>query len=187
MLLVLVFLGFGILLGNVARSAVSDSLASARAPLRVVLPATHPAPTSGSTSSESSTAESSASASGAEAPQAAPEATPAPETSSNGSAPAASSPSSSGASEDGAKGSGSEGGSAESGAAPAKKLPPVKHVFVIMLSDEPYASVFGPSSTAPYLSGTLEHKGELLVRYDAVAHEELAERGGVDQRPGTDR
>jgi hypothetical protein len=43
-----------------------------------------------------------------------------------------------------------------------------------MLSDEPYASVFGPSSTAPYLSGALEHKGELLVRYDAVAHEELA-------------
>jgi phospholipase C len=47
-------------------------------------------------------------------------------------------------------------------------------VFVIMLSDEPYASVFGPSSAAPYLSDTLEHKGELLVRYDAVAHEELA-------------
>jgi hypothetical protein len=47
-------------------------------------------------------------------------------------------------------------------------------VFVVMLSDEPYASVFGPSSAAPYLSGTLEHKGELLVRYDAVAHEELA-------------
>jgi len=43
-----------------------------------------------------------------------------------------------------------------------------------MLSDQPYASVFGPSSAAPYLAGTLEHKGELLVRYDAVAHEELA-------------
>jgi hypothetical protein len=44
-----------------------------------------------------------------------------------------------------------------------------------MLSDEPYASVFGPSSAASYLSGALEHKGELLVRYDAVAHEELAD------------
>jgi phospholipase C len=50
----------------------------------------------------------------------------------------------------------------------------VKHVFAIVLSDEPYAAVFGPSSSAPYLSGTLEHEGELLVRYDAVAHEELA-------------
>jgi hypothetical protein len=43
-----------------------------------------------------------------------------------------------------------------------------------MLSDQPYAAVFGPASTAPYLSQTLERKGELLIRYDAVAHEELA-------------
>jgi phospholipase C len=48
-------------------------------------------------------------------------------------------------------------------------------VFVIMLSDEPYASVFGPASTAPYLSTTLEHKGELLARYDAIAHDGLAD------------
>jgi hypothetical protein len=47
-------------------------------------------------------------------------------------------------------------------------------VFVIMLSDEPYASLFGPESKAPYLANTLEHKGELLVRYDSVAHEALA-------------
>src|SRR6202034_1557661 len=45
---------------------------------------------------------------------------------------------------------------------------------VIMLSDEPYASVFGPGSTAPYLARTLEHKGELLAHYDAVAHQGLA-------------
>ncbi len=54
------------------------------------------------------------------------------------------------------------------------KLPPVKHVFVVMLDDEPYATVFGPASPAHYLTGTLEHKGELLVRYYAVAHEQLA-------------
>jgi hypothetical protein len=47
-------------------------------------------------------------------------------------------------------------------------------VFVIMLSDQPYASVFGPTAAAPYLSRTLEHKGELLVRYYAVAHQQLA-------------
>ena len=57
---------------------------------------------------------------------------------------------------------------------PSSKLPPVKHVFVVMLDDEPYATVFGPASPAHYLSGTLEHKGELLVRYYAVAHEQLA-------------
>jgi len=45
---------------------------------------------------------------------------------------------------------------------------------LIMLSDEPYAAVFGPESGAPYLAQTLERQGELLVRYYAVAHEELA-------------
>ena len=43
-----------------------------------------------------------------------------------------------------------------------------------MLDDEPYATAFGPASPAHYLTGTLEHKGELLVRYYAVAHEQLA-------------
>jgi hypothetical protein len=54
------------------------------------------------------------------------------------------------------------------------KLAQVKHVFVVMLDDEPYATVFGPASPAHYLAGTLERKGELLVRYYAVAHEQLA-------------
>ena len=43
-----------------------------------------------------------------------------------------------------------------------------------MLSDEPYALTFGPGSAAPYLAHTLERRGTLLTRYDAVAHEELA-------------
>ena len=43
-----------------------------------------------------------------------------------------------------------------------------------MLDNEPYAAVFGPESKAHYLAGTLEKKGELLLRYDAVAHEQLA-------------
>ena len=70
---------------------------------------------------------------------------------------------------------GGEGGSATPApSGSSSKLPPVKHVFVIMLSDQPYASVFGPTSRRRYLSQTLEHKGELLVRYYAVAHEQLA-------------
>jgi hypothetical protein len=55
------------------------------------------------------------------------------------------------------------------------KLPAIKHVFVVMLSGEPYASAFGPASQASYLTGTLEKQGELLVRYYAVAHEGLAD------------
>jgi hypothetical protein len=70
-------------------------------------------------------------------------------------------------------GQGSSGGG-EGSAGSSTKLPPVKHVFVVMLDDEPYATVFGPASPAHYLAGTLEHKGELLVRYYAVAHEQLA-------------
>jgi hypothetical protein len=60
-------------------------------------------------------------------------------------------------------------------AAPKKSsLPPIKHVFLIVLADQPYAQTFGPESPAPYLSHTLERRGELLVRYYAVAREELA-------------
>jgi hypothetical protein len=67
--------------------------------------------------------------------------------------------------------SGSEG---SSGAGAGSTLPHVKHVFVVMLDDEPYATVFGPASPAHYLAGTLERHGTLLVRYYAVAHEQLA-------------
>ncbi len=64
----------------------------------------------------------------------------------------------------------SSGGSTGAG---GSHLPPVKHVFLIVLADQPYAQTFGPESPAPYLARTLEHRGELLVRFYAVAHEEL--------------
>ncbi|HVR05790.1 MAG TPA: alkaline phosphatase family protein [Solirubrobacteraceae bacterium] len=70
-------------------------------------------------------------------------------------------------------GKGHSGGS--SGASTGSKLPPIKHVFVIMLADEPYALTFGPESPAPYVAHTLEHRGELLTRVYAVAHEGLAD------------
>jgi hypothetical protein len=165
-LLVLVFLGFGVLLGNVAATRPSASLASARSPLKVVLPSSEPAVPSTSTSAS---AEPSSTAS-SEPPAAESEPTPA-------AAPAAASPTTSTTAPSSSKGSSeaSEGAAPKPAAgSPAKKLPPIKHVFVIMLSDQPYAAVFGPSSAAPYLAGTLEHHGELLVHYDAVAHEELA-------------
>ncbi|MGH2854600.1 MAG: hypothetical protein ACRDLF_10490, partial [Solirubrobacteraceae bacterium] len=69
----------------------------------------------------------------------------------------------------------SGGASGGSGGAGGSRLPPVKHVFLIVLADEPYAQTFGPESPAPYIARTLEHRGELLVRFYAVAHEELAD------------
>lgn len=55
------------------------------------------------------------------------------------------------------------------------RLPAIKHVFVIVLDDVPYAESFGPEGKAHYLSHTLEAKGELLERYYAVAHQQLAD------------
>jgi hypothetical protein len=61
----------------------------------------------------------------------------------------------------------------ETAAAPPKKklppelpeepgLPPVQHVFVIVLADHGFEETYGPSSTATYISKTLPEKGELL-------------------------
>jgi hypothetical protein len=181
-LLVLVFLGFGVLLGNTAGSTVSDTLASSHAPLKVELPAAAGStPTSTTSSAESSAA---ASSSESSSPESEVEPTPTPAASAKTTTAAAqrtSGSSGSSGSKDEATGSekgssGSQGaGSESSSEGTLKKLPPIKHVWVIMLSDAPYASVFGPASAAPYLSKTLERQGELLARYDAVAHEELAD------------
>jgi phosphatidylinositol-3-phosphatase len=170
--LVLVFVAFGALLGSASGSNVDRTLAaSARRPLRLVLPAA------------SATTPVQAPSAGGEAPLAEPPAVEPAET------PTAASPArtargghsgaGTGAGEGGQGGEGGsgEGGSGETaaGAGAAAKLPAIKHVFVVMLADEPYASVFGPASSARYLAGTLERRGALLVRYDAVAHEELAD------------
>jgi len=174
-LLVLAFLGFGVLMGEAAKSRVADVPASARAPLRVVVGR------SASTSGASSEPQLPAGA-GDEAPSSEPETQPEPApaaapSTGTGTPSRSHAPSGSHAQSEGSQGaSPAPGGSSQSAAsAPAKRLPPIKHVFVIMLSDEPYAAAFGPSSTAPYLVDKLEHDGELLVRFDAVAHEELAD------------
>jgi len=53
-------------------------------------------------------------------------------------------------------------------------LPPVKHVFLIVLSDQGYANTFSPVSTDRYLSRTLPKQGELINNYYAVAGSPLA-------------
>ena len=51
-------------------------------------------------------------------------------------------------------------------------LPPVKHVFMIVLSDRGFTQSFGASSG--YLSGALRRQGELVLNYYAVAGAPLA-------------
>jgi len=53
-------------------------------------------------------------------------------------------------------------------------LPPVKHVFVIVLGENSYEESFGAASPAPYLAKTLAEKGELLSNYYAVTKGDLA-------------
>jgi phosphatidylinositol-3-phosphatase len=73
----------------------------------------------------------------------------------------------------------------ETAAAPPKKklppelpeepgLPPIQHVFVIVLADHGFEETYGPSSTATYISKTLPEKGELLSNYYAVTSGDLA-------------
>ena len=170
-LLVLAFVGFGVLLGNVAGSRVQDTLAAATRPrLKLVLPAASDAARATEAPSASS-----------ELPAA--QAQPTPEASApEAAAPAAPSttptPTPGGAKHEASNGG--EAGSRKDASPPASpggasKLPAIRHVFVVMLSDEPYAATFGPESAAPYLARTLEGQGELLVRYYAVAHEQLAD------------
>jgi phosphatidylinositol-3-phosphatase len=173
--LVLMFLAFGVIVGGVAGTPVQDTLAAdAGRHVKLILPAAAPAATASSEASPSSSAPSEPPAAESEpTPSAASPATPP----SSGTKPASGKSSSpSGSSGKGAEngGGGAGGSSTPAPSGSSSKLPPVKHVFVIMLSDQPYASVFGPSSPSPYLSQTLEHRGELLVRYYAVAHQQLA-------------
>ncbi len=184
-LLVFAFLGFGVVIGGAASTRVNATLASSSAPLRVVLPQTtaSAAPTTTSSSEPPPTGEatSTPTASASEPSTS----TPAVSTASTSSKSSTNSSGSGGGSSGGESGSaGSEGGSSGSEGASSgssgssgspSKPPPVKHVFVIMLAEQPSASVFGPASTAPYLSRTLEQRGELLVRYYGVAHQGLAD------------
>ena len=51
------------------------------------------------------------------------------------------------------------------------RLPAIKHVFVIMLENENYASTFGSPSADPYLASTLPREGALLQDYYGTGHE----------------
>lgn len=53
-------------------------------------------------------------------------------------------------------------------------LPPVKHVFLIVLGENSFEETFGATSPAPYLARTLAAKGELLTNFYGVTKGELA-------------
>ncbi len=163
--LVLAFVGFGALLGNAGSKA---TLSASSSPLHVVVPSTPS--TAGGGGAAGAGGGSSSEPTGTEAPSSEPEASPSEPASPNNAKQATSTtPNKAGEAEEAEQQGGAGGGSQPKHG----KLTEIKHVFVIMLSEEPYASDFGPESKDTYLAKTLEPKGALLARYDAVAHEGL--------------
>jgi phosphatidylinositol-3-phosphatase len=65
------------------------------------------------------------------------------------------------------------GAAAAAPTAGAANPPPIKHVFVLVLENENYDSIFGPQSKAPYLAKTLPSRGELLTHYYGIGHQSL--------------
>jgi phosphatidylinositol-3-phosphatase len=59
-------------------------------------------------------------------------------------------------------------------AAPAPAaLPPIRHVFVLMLENQSYHVTFGAATPAPYLAQTLAARGALLTQYYSIGHASL--------------
>jgi hypothetical protein len=61
------------------------------------------------------------------------------------------------------------------GVAPAAgaALPPVRHVFVVVLENKAFEESFGPESTATYLARDLPRQGQLLTQYHGTSHASL--------------
>jgi phospholipase C len=58
------------------------------------------------------------------------------------------------------------------GAALGAPLPPIRHVFVVMLENQPFDDTFGAKSQMRYLKGLPQH-GALAVNYFATSHASL--------------
>ncbi|MEA2458416.1 MAG: hypothetical protein QOC95_1388 [Thermoleophilaceae bacterium] len=60
-----------------------------------------------------------------------------------------------------------------SGVASASALPPIKHVWIVVLENKDFAKTFASDSKAPYLAKTLPSQGQLLTQYYGTGHESL--------------
>jgi len=62
---------------------------------------------------------------------------------------------------------------APSANAARESLPPIRHVFVLLLENQSYRVTFDGRSQAPYLARTLPARGALLTQYYAIGHASL--------------
>jgi hypothetical protein len=58
-------------------------------------------------------------------------------------------------------------------AAPASALPPIKHVFIIVMENKDQDVTFAANSQAPYLARTLPAMGQFMPNYFGIGHESL--------------
>jgi len=54
--------------------------------------------------------------------------------------------------------------------AAADRLPPVRHVFILVLENQSFRVTFGKNSPAPYLANELTSQGALLTHYYGIGH-----------------
>ncbi len=156
-------LAFGVVVGSGASSLASGSnapllvaLSPAATPASPSAPSAGPAPTSSPASSASPAAAATPAAVG-----------PPPTVTETIAAQTVTSPASGG-------GGGGGGGGSSPPPTTSSVLPPVKHVFIVMLSGQGYNQAFGPQSDLPYLAHTLRRQGELFPDYYGVAQSQLA-------------
>ena len=62
---------------------------------------------------------------------------------------------------------------------PEPSLPPISHVFLIVLADQGYEDTFGAASQSAYFSETLPKQGEVLANYYAVSQGDLSNEIGL--------
>ncbi len=55
-------------------------------------------------------------------------------------------------------------------AAATPGLPPVRHVFILVLENQSFGVTFGKNSPAPYLDNNLASGGALLTNYYGIGH-----------------
>jgi hypothetical protein len=55
-------------------------------------------------------------------------------------------------------------------AAPANPLPPIRHVFTIILENQSFNSTFGTSLPVPFLAQNVAGHGALLQEYYGTSH-----------------
>src|SRR5437868_14457562 len=55
----------------------------------------------------------------------------------------------------------------------AAALPPIKHVFIVVLENKDMTTSFGTGSKAPYLAHTLRARGAFVPGYFGTGHESL--------------